>query len=379
MLVIGIALLGLALGLPAQNLVVVSPNGGETLTLGQTVQLTWTANNVNQKVKLQLIRGGGALVGLIAGNLNATPSSFTWTVGQYEGGTAAADTNYKIRIHTADSALEDASNGTFAIIGGATPPPASLRLTNPNASKEMQLGATCHITWEGKGLDGSNRLELWKGTAKVGDIAQGQPANQGDFTWKIGDILPGKASAGSGYKVKVVNSAGLADESDQSFTLNPGMESALAGPETPVQRSQLNFQQQTPMVNAQIVPYAVITSFTVDGHPASGVYHKCFRAQGVLCQANAFSQTRPILYRYALHLIGLENGSYAHVVHQTPWIEQNSYTFTISQAAAMNAVYGDGNYSMVPISLFGRVYVEVKNATQSESPQMTAIGIQLYL
>jgi hypothetical protein len=116
-------LFGLALGLPAQNLTIIAPNGGETLTLGQTVQITWTATNVNQKVKLQLIRGGGALVGLIAGNLNASPATFNWTIGQYEGGTAAADTNYKIRIRTADNALEDASNGTFTIAVASTPPP----------------------------------------------------------------------------------------------------------------------------------------------------------------------------------------------------------------------------------------------------------------
>jgi hypothetical protein len=121
--VILIVLFGLALGLPAQSLVITAPNGGETLTLGQTVQITWAANNVNQKVKLQLIRGGGAQVGLIAGNLNATPSSFTWTIGQTDSGTAAADTNYKIRIRTADNALEDASNVTFTLAAASTPPP----------------------------------------------------------------------------------------------------------------------------------------------------------------------------------------------------------------------------------------------------------------
>ncbi len=116
-------LIGLALNLPAQSLVITAPNGGETLTLGQAVQITWTASNVSQKVKLQLIKGGGALVGVIAGNLNATPCTFTWTVGQYQGGIAAADSNYKIRVRLQDGNIEDASNGAFTIAAAAPPPP----------------------------------------------------------------------------------------------------------------------------------------------------------------------------------------------------------------------------------------------------------------
>jgi hypothetical protein len=269
-----IILTGLALGLPAQNLTITAPNGGETLTLGQTVQITWTANNVSQKVKLQLIRGGGALVGLIAGNLNAAPGTFTWTLGQYEGGTAGADTNYKIRIRTADNALEDASNSTFTLAAASTPPPAST---------------------------------------------------------------------------------------------------------SPYQRYQPELQKKPLTINAQVVPYAVIISFKVNGQDNSGGSKaECFRTQGIPCQASVFSKDKPVLYRYTLRLDDPQNGL-RHQILQTPWLQQETYTFAISQTEVMNAVFGDNPPSNVPLTLFGGILLDVKNQTQSEPPKSCNIEIKMYL
>jgi hypothetical protein len=263
--------------LAAQNLVIIAPNGGEILTLGQTVQITWTANNVNQKVKLQLIRGGGAQVGLIAGNLNATPSSFTWTIGQTDSGMAAADTNYKIRIRTADNALEDASNGTFTIAAASTPPP------------------------------------------------------------------PPPAST------------------------------------SPYQRYQPELQKKPLTFNAQVVPYAVLTSFTADGKTdASGGKVDCHLPMGIQCQVGAFSKTQPILYSYKLIIYEQISGM-SHVIKLSQWLEQNTYKFYATLEEVTDAAFPAGMPSTMPFSVFGSVVVEVKNATQTEQPQSRHIQIKLYL
>jgi hypothetical protein len=272
--IILIALFFLGQNLPAQNLTITAPNGGETLTLGQTVQINWTANGVNQKVKLQLIRGGGALVGLIEGNLNATPSSFTWTIGQTDSGTAAADTNYKIRIRTADNALEDASNGTFTIAVASTPPPTSA----------------------------------------------------------------------SPYKVY-----------------------------------QPELQKKPLTVNAQIVPYAAINSFTVNGQVNAGsAYIECSLAQGLRCQVSASSFAQPISYRYTLRLMNTIN-SLSYQVMQSPWIPQADFTISVSRDVVLDKVYPnhmlDGQ--MVPSFLFGSIMVEAKNATQVEAPKNLTLQIKL--
>ena len=61
-----------ALLLPAQNLVITAPNGGETLTLGQTFPIAWTVQNSTQKIKLILFQNGSRL-GEIAENLKLRP------------------------------------------------------------------------------------------------------------------------------------------------------------------------------------------------------------------------------------------------------------------------------------------------------------------
>jgi hypothetical protein len=279
--VILIVLIGLALGLPAQSLVITAPNGGETLTLGQTVQITWAANNINQKVKLQLIRGGGSLVGLIAGNLNATPSSFTWTIGQTDSGTAAADTNYKIRIRTADNALEDASNATFTLAAASTPPP---------------------------------------------------PPPPSSFT--------------SPYQRKT-----------PELQKNPGPDFSLPA-------------------------NAVFTVVTVNGRSAestSGNEIQCHPATDIVIQAGASSAVQPVLYQYRMFLYNTQAQALRQIYLQ-PWTEQNHLTINLSNQIIYQLLYPDGfPGGTLPMYYIGHIFVEVKNATQSEQPQGKQFDIRWYL
>ena len=275
-----VVLIGLALNLQAQSLVITAPNGGETLTLGQAVQITWTASNVSQKVKLQLIKSGGALVGLIAGNLNATPGTFTWTIGQTQGGTAPVGGNYKIRVRVIDGDIEDTSNNGFSIVDATAPP------------------------------------------------APAPPAPPGGLT--------------------IVQSG---------------------------------IQKKPLQVTAQIVPYAVITSFTVNGQPQPGNTNlEVYRHLGLNCHAAAFSKTQPILYRYTLRLENTLNNM-RYLVHQSSWTEQSDLRLEFSLTHVLAHVYPDNMLDghQVPLWLFGAITVEAKNATQSETPQHKRIDLKFWL
>lgn len=93
----------------AAKLTVVSPNGGETnVCIGQPYSIQWTAQNVTQKVKLILFKDG-AKVGMIAQDLNANGSPYSWTVS------GTAGTGYKIRVRTMDNGLDDYSDNPFEI------------------------------------------------------------------------------------------------------------------------------------------------------------------------------------------------------------------------------------------------------------------------
>jgi hypothetical protein len=116
----------------AQKLAVTSPNGGETLVLGNTWPITWAAANVAVKVKLQLIKPGGAIFGVIATNLVSTSSPYPWTVGQTASGSAPAG-SYKVRVIALDGSEQDTCDALFTISEAATPP------DNPPGAQQVQF------------------------------------------------------------------------------------------------------------------------------------------------------------------------------------------------------------------------------------------------
>jgi hypothetical protein len=105
----------------AGSISVTSPNGGETLVLGKSCPITWTAANVAVNVKIQLIRPGGGLVGLITTNLAPGASPYSWTIGQSASGIAAAG-SYKVRVSALDNSVLDESDAAFTLIPDPIPP-----------------------------------------------------------------------------------------------------------------------------------------------------------------------------------------------------------------------------------------------------------------
>jgi hypothetical protein len=97
----------------AASLTMTQPNGGETMCLGQTYAIKWTAVDIPGTVRLSLFKGG-APVEVIA-DVPAVPGTYTWNVGQSNAGMAAPGNNYTIRVRAANSGINDFSNGPFTI------------------------------------------------------------------------------------------------------------------------------------------------------------------------------------------------------------------------------------------------------------------------
>jgi hypothetical protein len=134
-------------------------------------------------------------------------------------------------------------------------------------------------------------------------------------------------------------------------------------------------------VNAQLVNYAVITSFTVNGQPQPGNTDlEVFRSQGLNCHAAAFSKTQPVLYRYTLKLENTLN-NLRYLVYQGNWTEQGDFMLQVSFEQVLYKVYPDHMLDghQVPLWLYGSIYVEAKNATQSETPQQQRIDLKFRL
>jgi hypothetical protein len=95
---------------------VLSPNGGETLSVGASVNLRWVAPDRDVTVDLLLSRDGGGTFETIALGLPNT-GSYAWTVGGPPTGSA------RLRVVAYDGAgnsVEDLSDGSFIIVGDVT-------------------------------------------------------------------------------------------------------------------------------------------------------------------------------------------------------------------------------------------------------------------
>jgi hypothetical protein len=122
----------------AQGITVTSPNGNETLVLGKQWPITWTAN-VTVKVKIQLIRPGGAIVGVIVTNLASDSSPYPWTIGRIAAGIAPAG-SYRIRVIAMDGSSQDASDKSFTIAAGEQPPANPPAVFHPLHEPAAPLG-----------------------------------------------------------------------------------------------------------------------------------------------------------------------------------------------------------------------------------------------
>lgn len=196
------------------SLHVTSPNGGENLTSGATHTIAWNSSNVSGTLKITLWKNG-TQVGVVADGLNPSPGTYSWTVGNYSGGTASPGAGFKIKIEENGSAVSDMSDGPFTIL-----PIPTITVTCPNGDETLLTGTILPITWNAANVTGALKITLWKDGALVGIIALGIDSSQRQFSWTVGAYEGGVASPGGGYKVKIEeNKTGVSDESDLAFII----------------------------------------------------------------------------------------------------------------------------------------------------------------
>jgi hypothetical protein len=103
----------------AAGLKMIYPNGGESLSLGATVNITWDPGGVPGNVNLILLQNKAKL-GLIASKIKNT-GSFSWVVGKTDGPMAAPGSDYVIRVKSIANNMQDNSNTPFTIVTPGNP------------------------------------------------------------------------------------------------------------------------------------------------------------------------------------------------------------------------------------------------------------------
>jgi len=182
--------------------------------------IKWTATGITTPLKL-VLRKNGNVVGTIVENLPANTTQYDWVVGNYTGGTAAADSGYIIRVRTMDNGPYDDSDKAFPLLSGL------LALTAPNGGESWELGSAKDITWSPGCAYGSVRLTLYKGGTdmknRLNAITISTQAERGKYSWKVGEYLGNIAQEGDGYYIMVSSyTPDMKDVSNGPFTIVKG-------------------------------------------------------------------------------------------------------------------------------------------------------------
>jgi hypothetical protein len=196
---------------------VISPNGGEALTVGQTYTITWYAYDSSGVVLDSVFFSNDAglhweLIYATQGN----PGSFDWTVPN----TPSEECLIKVvAIDPWGNRGEDQSDNFFSIVPDTVPP--SVTVTVPNGGESWGTLTYHIISWEASDNIGVVADSIYYSTdagATWIPVAY-QTGNPGSYTW----LVPNTPSNQCLVKVKVFDEQGLSasDQSDDVFTIYP--------------------------------------------------------------------------------------------------------------------------------------------------------------
>ena len=188
------------------QLIVSSPNGGESWQANSTHDITWTANFTGGAT-IDLYKGGLLLSNI--GTALSETGKLTWTLST----TLIAAADYKIRIY--QGTVEDYSDNDFSIT--AAPPP-TIAVTYPNGGETLGAGASVQIKWTSTNLSADELINVEYSLDAGGTWSTvGQTQNSGQISWSV----PQSPSATCLARVSRVSNINgqITDQSDAVFTI----------------------------------------------------------------------------------------------------------------------------------------------------------------
>ncbi len=177
-----------------KHLRIISPNGGEQWTAGESRKITWESRNVDT-INISYTYDGSSY-DQIARSVDASTGSYEWTVPGTPG------ENCKVLIYdTSDSGVTSMSYARFTIKEADTTP--YLRMISPNGGEVWQAGESRKITWEARNVGTVSILYNHDGSSYE-TIAKNIDASSASYDWTV----PGINS--TACRVRIVNDADVA-------------------------------------------------------------------------------------------------------------------------------------------------------------------------
>ncbi len=141
---------------------------------------------------------------------SGTPNdgSYSWTVGELEGGGELAPGSYVLVVTYYDPSGDDVwdLSSAFTLNGGA--PSASIAVTDPPAT--LTAGSTDDIQWTSARIGSGEVVELRADVLGASYVIASITPNDGAYTWTVGQLAGGGALTPGNYNLVVTwyNSGG---------------------------------------------------------------------------------------------------------------------------------------------------------------------------
>ncbi|MDP3684498.1 MAG: hypothetical protein Q8S01_11245, partial [Ignavibacteria bacterium] len=192
--------------IPETNINVLSPNGGETLTLGASQKITWTSANI-RKVKIDYSINNGADWVVITDSIEST-GAYDWTVPN------ANSSLGRIRISDAtDGVPFDISDADFTISNQVK---KEIRVSSPNGEEILSAGTSQDITWTSNGIS-KVKIEYTTDNGIKWSVIVDSTEADGSYQW-----APVPNISSSQCKIKITDKDGItSDISDAVFSIKP--------------------------------------------------------------------------------------------------------------------------------------------------------------
>lgn len=208
---------------PEEYITVTSPNGGNTLEIAQSYNITWN-DNISDSVRIYLYKDSE--LDRIITNSTSSDGSYIWTVPA----SLVTGSDYQIAIQSlGDNNIYDFSNSNFTIDSKEED---YITVISPNGGNTLEIGQKYTITWNDN-IDENVKINLfmyqngntWGGN--IGTIAESTPSD-GSYTWEfvnnfgIFEQSYYEFDPNSRYKVLIssVDDRGIYDYSNSEFDIS---------------------------------------------------------------------------------------------------------------------------------------------------------------
>jgi len=194
------------------QIIIISPNGGESLLAGNSQTISWSyTGNPGASVGIELLKAG-ALNTTIATNISIGADgngSYSWTIPAAQ----QVGADYKIKVKTAQ--YSDISNTDFSITNSSV-----ITVASPRSGEYFQAGMPIDLQWTYAGTsDTAMKIELLKGGVVNSVITPSIPIGTGGSGSLIWTIPSGQAT-GNDYQIKITCGS-LSDISNGNFSILP--------------------------------------------------------------------------------------------------------------------------------------------------------------